>query len=90
VPVATTPREPRIPESLEKAPATVAVRDEDTLATVELHGAGWAGAHVSELRVYEARLAGCDLSGAVLTGPEVTDTTLLEPNLPNAVVRADH
>lgn len=87
MPVATTPRQPRLPESLEQMPAGVAVRDEDTLATVELRGAGWAGIHVSALRVYEAVLAGCDLSDAALTAPELTDTILLEPNLANAVIR---
>ena len=68
-------------------PADVTVRDEDTLATVELRGASWAGVHVSALRVHEAVLAGCDLSGAALTGPEFTDTIFLEPNLSNAVIR---
>lgn len=67
--------------------AGLAVRDEDTLATVEVRGGSWAGVHVSELRVYEAVLAGCDLSDAALTGPEFTDTIFLEPNLSNAVIR---
>ena len=59
----------------------------DDLVTVAVRGAMWAGMHVSGFRVYEARLAGCDLSDAVLTGPEFTDSVLLEPNLSNAVVR---
>jgi len=76
-----------MPESLEKAAEDLAVRDEDTLAEVEVRGAPWAGIHVSELRVSEALLAGCDLSEAALTGPEFTDTILLESNLSNAVIR---
>jgi uncharacterized protein YjbI with pentapeptide repeats len=76
-----------MPESLAKAAEDVLARDEDVLSEVEVRGARWAGIHVSQLRVSEALLAGCDLSEAALTGPEFTDTIVFESNLSNAVVR---
>lgn len=87
MPVATTPRQPRVPESLEEAAKDVAVRDEDALSEVEVRGARWAGIHVSGLRVHGALLADCDLTEAALTGPEFTDTIFLESNLSNVAVR---
>jgi hypothetical protein len=46
-----------MPESLETAAEDLAVRDEDTLAEVEVRGARWPGIQVSGLPVSEALLA---------------------------------
>jgi uncharacterized protein YjbI with pentapeptide repeats len=88
VPAPTTPREPRLPASLELLPADdPGLRDLHELAGVELHGARWAGIDASRLRVDEARLWDCDLSGASLADPELADVMLDEPSLANAVIR---
>jgi len=88
VPPPTTPSEPGLPASLEVlSPDDPRLREPGELAGVELHGATWAGLDASGLRIDEARLWGCDLSGASLVDPELTDAVLDEPNLANAVIR---
>ena len=88
MPPPTTPSEPRLPASLEALSADdPGLRDTHELAGVELHGARWAGLVVSGLRIDETLLVRCDLSGASLADPELTDAVLDEPNLANAVIR---
>ncbi|HEV8451102.1 MAG TPA: pentapeptide repeat-containing protein [Gaiellales bacterium] len=88
MPSPTTPSEPRLPASLELLSADdPGLRGIRELAGVELYGAGWAGLDASGVRAAEARLLGCDLSGALLADPQLTDVVLDEPNLANAVIR---
>jgi uncharacterized protein YjbI with pentapeptide repeats len=88
VPPPTTPSEPRLPASLALLSADdPGPCDGHELTGVELREASWAGLDVSGLRIDEARLWGCDLSGASLADPELTDAVLDEPNLANAVIR---
>ena len=83
MPPPTTPSEPRLPASLELLSADdPGLRDTHELAGVELHGARWAGLDVSGLRIDETLLVRCDLSGASLADPELSDAVLgLAPQL---------
>ena len=85
MPTPTTPSEPRLPGGLELLSADDVTGHD--LSGVELHGAEWSGLDVSDLRVEEAVLARCDLSGGALTVPVLSDTVLDQPNLANAVIR---
>jgi|tagenome__1003787_1003787.scaffolds.fasta_scaffold20987858_4 uncharacterized protein YjbI with pentapeptide repeats len=80
------PAEPDLPSDLDDWPSAGGIADEDELSAVEVRGARWAGIDVASVRVEETRIAGGDLSGAKLVGPDFRDVVVEDANLGNLTV----